>query len=92
MRISRIAGVLAVAMVTSGAIGGAGAQTGTPVAEQEPVSLAFFMAAAANSYAQAQLEGVQEVAEGLNATVATFDGQFDSQAQYSQLQDAIASG
>lgn len=64
----------------------------TPAADAEPVSLAFFMASAANSYAQAQLEGVNEAAEAMNATVETFDGQFDSQKQYSQLQDAIASG
>jgi ribose transport system substrate-binding protein len=68
------------------------AQSATPVAAGPPVNLAFFMASAANSYAQAQLEGVEEVAEGMNATVDTFDGQFDSQQQYSQLQDAIASG
>ena len=68
------------------------AQTATPVADGPPVSLAFFMASAANSYAQAQLEGVKEVAAAMNATVDTFDGQFDSQRQYSQLQDAIASG
>ena len=35
---------------------------GNPVAAGPPVSLAFFMASAANSYAQAQLEGVEEVA------------------------------
>ena len=64
------------------------AQTATPVAAGPPVSLAFFMASAANSYAQAQLEGVEEVAASMNATVDTFDGQFDSQRQYSQLQDA----
>ena len=68
------------------------AQSATPVAEGPPVSLAFFMASAANSYAQAQLEGVEEVAKRMNATVDTFDGQFDAQKQYSQLQDAIASG
>jgi ribose transport system substrate-binding protein len=68
------------------------AQTATPGAEGPPVTLAFFMASAANSYAQAQLEGVEEVAERMNATVETFDGQFDSQRQYSQLQDAVASG
>jgi ribose transport system substrate-binding protein len=68
------------------------AQTATPVAGGPPVNLAFFMASAANSYAQAQLEGVEEVAASMNATVDTFDGQFDSQRQYSQLQDAIASG
>jgi ribose transport system substrate-binding protein len=68
------------------------AQTATPVAGGPPVNLAFFMASAANSYAQAQLEGVEEVAASMNATIDTFDGQFDSQRQYSQLQDAIASG
>jgi len=68
------------------------AQSATPVAAGPPVALAFFMASAANSYAQAQLEGVQDVAKRMNATVDTFDGQFDSQKQYSQLQDAIASG
>lgn len=68
------------------------AQSATPAASGPPVSLAFFMASAANSYAQAQLEGVEEVAAAMNATVDTFDGKFDSQAQYSQLQDAIASG
>jgi ribose transport system substrate-binding protein len=81
-----------------GPIGQGAAQTGTPaaggaspVASGPPVRLAFFMASAANSYAQAQLEGVNEAAQALNATVDTFDGQFDTQQQYSQMQDAIAS-
>jgi ribose transport system substrate-binding protein len=87
---------IVVLLILSGGagIGPAVAQQATPVAgqDQEPVSLAFFMASAANSYAQAQLEGVEEVAAAMNATVDTFDGRFDSQTQYSQLQDAIASG
>jgi ribose transport system substrate-binding protein len=91
--------VLFVALSLGLALGGAAfgaatssAQTATPAADGPPVALAFFMASAANSYAQAQLEGVEEVAGQMNATVDTFDGQFDSQRQYSQLQDAIASG
>lgn len=59
---------------------------------EERVRLAFFMAAAANSYAQAQLQGVEAIAEEMNASVETFDGKFESQTQFSQIQDAIASG
>jgi ribose transport system substrate-binding protein len=68
------------------------AQDATPAAEGPPVRIAFFMAAAANSYAQAQLEGIEEVAGEMNATVNTFDGKFDAQVQFTQLQDAVASG
>lgn len=66
--------------------------SGTPEGGEEPVRIAMFLASAANAYAQAQLEGAQEVAAQMNATIDSFDGQFDSQRQYTQLQDAIASG
>jgi ribose transport system substrate-binding protein len=94
-RLSVLLPALLLVLSLSGAAFGAStslAQSATPVAEGPPVALAFFMASAANSYAQAQLEGVEDVAKRMNATVDTFDGQFDSQKQYSQLQDAIASG
>lgn len=68
------------------------AQDSTPAADAEPVHLAVFLAAAANSYAQAQLEGIEEVIGEMNATIDVFDGKFDAQVQYTQLQDAIASG
>src|SRR5262245_59888523 len=93
-RLSVLFAVMSLVLSLGGAVFGAAtssAQTATPVAAGPPVSLSFFMASAANSYAQAQLEGVEEVAKRMNATVDTFDGQFDSQRQYSQLQDAIAS-
>ncbi|MFN8593182.1 MAG: sugar ABC transporter substrate-binding protein [Thermomicrobiales bacterium] len=92
LRIVQLAVVVALMLASVGAVGRVNAQDATPAADQAPVSLAFFMASAANSYAQAQLEGVQEVAKKMNATVDTFDGKFDSQTQYSQLQDAVASG
>lgn len=56
------------------------------------VRLALFLASAANSYAQAHKNGVQDTARRLGATVKVFDGKFDSSAQFRQLQDAIASG
>lgn len=68
------------------------AASGTPASSEEPVRIAMFLASAANAYAQAQLEGAQQVAAEMNATVDSFDGQFDSQRQFTQLQDAIASG
>src|SRR5215218_4440082 len=56
--------VLALGPIGSAAVD---AQTGTPAASPAasgpPVALAFFMASAANSYAQAQLEGVNEAAQ-----------------------------
>lgn len=65
----------------------------TPTAtQQEEVRIAFFMASAANAYAQAQYEGIQEVAQQYGAVVEAFDGKFDAQTQYNQIQDAIATG
>ncbi len=64
----------------------------TPTSVKQEVRIAFFMASAANAYAQAQLEGIQEAAQRLGAVVESFDGKFDSQTQYNQIQDAIAAG
>lgn len=65
----------------------------TPTAgPPKEVRIAFFMASAANSYAQAQLEGIQDAAQRLGAVVESFDGKFDSQVQYNQIQDAIVAG
>ena len=61
-------------------------------APQETIQVAFFMAAAANAYLAAQLEGAIEAAPGLNAEVTPFDGEFNSAVQLAQMQDAITSG
>lgn len=70
----------------------ASASVATPASAKQTLRIAFFMASAANAYAQAQLEGIQEAAQRLGAVVESFDGKFDSQTQYNQIQDAIAAG
>lgn len=62
------------------------------VASDEPVRLAYFAAAESNAYAQAQWNGIQEVADKMNATTRLFDGKFESTTQFNQIQDAAASG
>jgi ribose transport system substrate-binding protein len=58
----------------------------------EPVRIAVFLQVQANTYAQAQLKAVKDVARKLNAKVTAFDGNFDTAKQTRQLQDAITSG
>ncbi|MGI9658337.1 MAG: sugar ABC transporter substrate-binding protein, partial [Gaiellaceae bacterium] len=64
-----------------------------PAASGEPVRIAFFMAAVANTYSVATLEAINDVAaaDG-NVTVTEFDGMFDAAAQLIQVQDAVTSG
>ena len=59
---------------------------------EETIQIAFFMAAFANSYLAAQLEGAMEAATGLNVEITAFDGEFTPGVQVAQLEDAIASG
>ena len=60
-------------------------------AEKE-VRIAFLILVRANSYTEAQLKGIEEVAGQQNATVKVFDGGFDATKQLNQLQDVVASG
>jgi ribose transport system substrate-binding protein len=60
--------------------------------KDEQVRLAVFLQSQANTYAQAQLNGVKDAAKRLNAKVTAFDGAFDTSKQTRQLQDAITSG
>lgn len=58
----------------------------------EPIRLAVFLASSANTYWQAELEGAEEAAEAAgNVEITSFDGQFDTNRQKSQLQDALVS-
>jgi ribose transport system substrate-binding protein len=59
---------------------------------QESVNVAVFLASAANTYGQAQLEGAQKAAQELGAEVTSFDAAFDTNKQIAQIQDATASG
>lgn len=57
----------------------------------DPVRIAFLPLVQANPYIAATLEGIEDTAERRNATVQTFDANFDASAQFGQCQDAIAS-
>lgn len=70
------------------------ADTGTAAEgdDGEPIRLAVFLASSANTYWQAELEGAEEAAQAAgNVEITSFDGQFDTNRQKSQLQDALVS-
>lgn len=73
---------------------GAGPQADEIAAELEPgdLKMAFFSSAANNSYLQAGIAGVQRAADEMGATVDIFDGKFDAQVQFDQIQSALTSG
>lgn len=55
--------------------------------------VAVFLSTSANSYEQAQADGVKKAAKDLGAgAVQIFDAKFDSTAQIGQVQDAVTSG
>lgn len=59
----------------------------------DDLAVAVFLSTSANSYEQAQADGVKEAAKELGAgKVQVFDGGFDSTKQIGQIQDAITSG
>lgn len=65
------------------------AMTGTVAAEG---TIAYFAATSQNGFNQATYEGVQEVAAARGYETEILDGQFDATVQYSQIEDALASG
>lgn len=64
----------------------------TASASHRPLKLAFFAVDANNTYSQATLEGIKEVADDAGATVTVFDGKFDVPTQLSQIESAITAG
>jgi ribose transport system substrate-binding protein len=84
--------LLTVILLLAACNSGDGETDGAAADEDQPVTVAVFLASAANTYSQAQLEGAEDAAEELNATVEFFDGEFDSSKQFTQIQDAIQSG
>lgn len=55
-------------------------------------TIAYFAATSQNGFNQATFEGVQEVAAARGYQAEMLDGQFDAALQYSQIEDALASG
>ncbi len=65
------------------------AMTGAASAEG---TIAYFAATSQNGFNQATYEGVQEIAAERGYETEILDGQFDAALQYSQIEDALASG
>lgn len=84
---------LALLALVAAAVGASLAASGAGAAPQVTVRAAFFSTQATNSYNEAEYRGIQAEAKALHLpSVTLFDGQFNAQKQYSQMQDAIASG
>lgn len=58
----------------------------------EPIKIAFLNQGSTNSYLQANIAGAEARAKELGVELTIFDGGFDSQTQYSQIQNALTSG
>ena len=79
---------------TAGATEGADAPTTTSNGEEdETLRIAFFASSSQNAYNQAIWEGVQQAAaEAGNVEVEIFDGEFNAELQFNQIEDIVASG
>ena len=54
--------------------------------------IAFFAASSQNGFNQATYAGIEERAAELGVETAIFDGQFDAEKQYNQIEDVLAGG
>ncbi len=64
----------------------------TPTESAKPLSVAFFAASSQNAFNAAVYEGVQKAAAAQGVDTKIFDGEFSSEVQLNQVEDAIASG
>ena len=58
----------------------------------DELNIAFFASSSQNGFNQAVYEGIEEKAAELGASTAIYDGQFDAELQYNQIEDILASG
>lgn len=59
----------------------------------EALNIAFFASSSQNGYNQAVWQGVQDAAaEAGDVTVEIFDGEFNAEVQFNQIEDVVASG
>lgn len=68
-------------------VGGASVEVGC-----KPLKIAFLSAATNNVYLQAGIKGAQDAAAAAGVTVEVFDGNWDPQTQYNQVQNIITGG
>ncbi len=70
----------------------AGAGPSVSITQPSQLKIAYFSAGTGDSYLQAAIEAAQAEAGKLGATLNVFDGKFDAQTQYNQIQTALTSG
>lgn len=77
----------------SEADGGAETASGDSADSSQPVNMAMFLVATANTHQQAALKGAEQVVqEDGNASLRAYNGNFDPATQSNQIEDATASG
>ena len=58
-----------------------------------PLSIAFFASSSQNGYNQAVYDGINQAADADgNVTAEIFDGEFNAETQFNQIEDVVASG
>lgn len=92
------------ALLLAAAVGLTGCSTDTPTAREDSTTtkpsaassaelrIAFFSAGTSNAYLQAGIDEAKKAAAEMKATLDVFDGQFNAQTQFNQLQSALTSG
>ncbi|MEO9324824.1 sugar ABC transporter substrate-binding protein [Nocardioides sp. C4-1] len=63
-----------------------------PVSDPQDLKIAYFSAGTSNSYLQAAIEEAEKTADEIGADLDVFDGAFDAQVQFDQMQQALTSG
>ncbi|MGW5445378.1 sugar ABC transporter substrate-binding protein [Streptomyces asiaticus] len=63
-----------------------------PVHDPADLKIAYFSAGTSNSYLQASIDEAKKAGRKLGADLDVFDGQFNAQTQYDQMQQALTSG
>lgn len=58
----------------------------------DDLKIAYFASASQNGFNQALYAGIQEVAAAHGAETAIYDGQFNAEIQYNQIEDVLAGG
>lgn len=77
----------------SGGEAGAAAEQPEPAVENvEDLTIAYFSAGSSNQYLQAAIDEANTFAQETGVTLDVFDGQFDPQVQFDQMQTALTSG
>ncbi|RWJ58453.1 MAG: sugar ABC transporter substrate-binding protein [Mesorhizobium sp.] len=75
------------------ALAGVAALLSGPAHAADPTRIALFAFAADNAFSLSSLEGLKDAAEEAgDVEVEFFDGAFDADRQFNQIQDAVASG